>query len=930
MFNQQHLLSMSTATGFNHSSINSSNLQNNNLSVSQNARQLPKLSDLKRMDTEFKKSFYQRDTLVNKDKNLLNKQSYIRENKQKVDVMMKEAHTFNLQNYLENGTDQQTQFQNRLQNIKQKMILPRDIINECRSRSTKITMNNNQFKERYKAQNQTQNLLEPINKQELNLSTTHYNSNIHNQTFVKFPQTTTQSSHFTDTNDSNITTQNISTDARKSTNLLYRSLDLVKLRQKRDQKNRSRIQQILCQTPIYDDINNNSSDQALYQTSQFITRSSLKHINNLEQVHQNQQDKQYIQRQDKVINKNTEQIDGKQIEQQSLIMQRTYDNFFQVQDQKAKIYQDIQVRQQKQQIKRNINNERNNQEINYRSANISQQKNYQLGIANSQQKRLLNYQSQDIYQDDKEPYDLQNQSQQYDFDQSVQDYLKSYEKISLKKDNNQRYRINKRKITDDEFYSQLDQQNLNEEDSLFQNNTFKSYEHSIEKDILTQNQSQDESSVLYQKCQKPDIEIHISPQNINISNFSKTQLHTLKNSRQQIPKPSNYQSKQFQQITNSSQMQSQSQSPSQNKTQQFNLLRKTLSQWDPRLRNSQNKLVKIQINRESQNEFVQHRDHSFTTQKQQIKTPLDFKKSIRMNDDEKREQFLTYFKTNFDKISQIDLRELEHKMKQPRSQIISNLVFYISLCKLIIAQNHHQQSEMLQSVSKGLQFQYFRSAFPQLQYENPEIFSQILQSAVQGSHQNGLLQQQEFIKCAKVLKHQETYKKQKCQIFDKDISQGGGSQTKNQKQNGWKGFEERVQVLLEVIDRDQKGFLRWEDIKLLCKQSLKIYYQGSGIKQSYQHPHDPTDYKLVNKVKQQVIDDNSDPIRMELFDEEMSNYFADFVFLKFGNSKNGQVTQSMNEIRKGVIRMEKIKEVILKSREDSELFQLISGYSAII
>eukprot|EP00347_Sterkiella_histriomuscorum_P006183 403353743 len=797
---------MSTATGFNHSSINSSNLQNNNLSVSQNARQqLPKLSDLKRMDTEFKKSFYQRDTLVNKDKNLLNKQSYIKENKQKVDFIMKEAHSFNLQNYLENGTDQQTQFHNRLQNIKQKMILPRDIINECRSRSTNIKINNNQYKERYKTQNQTQNQLEPINKHEPNLNTTHYNSNTHNQTFIKFPQTTTQTSHFTDTFDSNITTQNISTqkDTKKLSNLLYRSLDLVKLRQKRDQKNRSRIQQILCQTPIYDDINNNSSDQALNQTLQFIKRSSLKHINNLEQVHQNQQDKQYIQRQDKEFNQNIQYMDDKKIQQ-----------------------------------------------------------------------------------------------------------------------------INKRKITDDEFYSQLDQQNLNEEDSLFLNNTFKSYEHSIEKDILTQNQSQDESTVLYQNCPKPDIEIHISPQNINISNFSKTQMHTLKHSRQQIAKPSNYQSKQFQQITNSSQMQSQSQSPSQNKTQQFNLLRKTLSQWDPRLRNSQNKLVKIQINRESQNEFVQHRDHSLTIQKQQNKAPLDFKKSIRMNDDEKREQFLTYFKTNFDKISQIDLRELEHKLKQPRSQIISNLVFYISLCKLIIAQNHHQQSEMLQSVSKGLEFQYFRSAFPQLQYENPEIFSQILQSAVQGSHQNGLLQQQEFIKCAKVLKHQETYKKQQCQIFDKD--QSGGTYSKNQSQNGWKEFEVRVQVLLEVIDRDQKGFLRWEDIKSLCKQSLKIYYQGSGINQSYQHPHDPTDYKLVNKVKQQVIDDNSDPVRMELFDEEMSDYFADFVFLKFGNSKNGQVTQSMNEIRKGVIRMEKIKEVILNSREDSELFQLISGYAANI
>lgn len=154
-----------------------------------------------------------------------------------------------------------------------------------------------------------------------------------------------------------------------------------------------------------------------------------------------------------------------------------------------------------------------------------------------------------------------------------------------------------------------------------------------------------------------------------------------------------------------------------------------------------------------------------------------------------------FFDNQFDHIADIGIKKVEEKLKYPRDEIITNFIVYVSLSKLLASQNLQGtlgvQSRFLEQLKKsGLTFDHLRSVFPDLRYENHFILDKIFNSSMNASYITDKLLIDQFLKSAGVLK---------C-----------GS------------FEEKVNVLMDVIDYKSKGYLTWDDLKQLCKQSFTM------------------------------------------------------------------------------------------------------------
>ena len=86
-------------------------------------------------------------------------------------------------------------------------------------------------------------------------------------------------------------------------------------------------------------------------------------------------------------------------------------------------------------------------------------------------------------------------------------------------------------------------------------------------------------------------------------------------------------------------------------------------------------------------------------------------------------------------------------------------------------------------------------------------------------------------------------------------------------------FEEKVRVLLDVIDHHSKGYLTWKDLKYLCQQSftLCVDAETKGLKSSDDRQIKP----LFEGDKRRYVKYETNPAyNSEKFEEEMSkDYF---------------------------------------------------------
>lgn len=209
-----------------------------------------------------------------------------------------------------------------------------------------------------------------------------------------------------------------------------------------------------------------------------------------------------------------------------------------------------------------------------------------------------------------------------------------------------------------------------------------------------------------------------------------------------------------------------------------------------------------------------------------------------------------FFEENFPKVKDMDVRNLEENvLKYPRDEIIAAVIVYVSLCKMLGAENMRGsmegQSKFLEQLKRkdkgGLSFDQLRNVFPQLRYESQFLVSTILNSSIASTSPETTMTMEQFLKCTRTLK---------CGTY-----------------------EEKVRVLCEVIDHDAKGYLTWKDMKMLCKQSLTLCVDAktSGLLGA------PQQKSLFTAEERRYVK-GSESKPDDDFEEEISTYFADMIF----------------------------------------------------
>jgi hypothetical protein len=110
-----------------------------------------------------------------------------------------------------------------------------------------------------------------------------------------------------------------------------------------------------------------------------------------------------------------------------------------------------------------------------------------------------------------------------------------------------------------------------------------------------------------------------------------------------------------------------------------------------------------------------------------------------MQNNQKLMNYHRFFEENFQRIADMGIRNIEKDLNYPRDEIISNLILYMSLSKLLASQNLHgtlgtQSKFLTQLKNGGLSFDQLRSVFPDLRYENYFILDKIFNSAMNATY----------------------------------------------------------------------------------------------------------------------------------------------------------------------------------------------------
>jgi len=70
-----------------------------------------------------------------------------------------------------------------------------------------------------------------------------------------------------------------------------------------------------------------------------------------------------------------------------------------------------------------------------------------------------------------------------------------------------------------------------------------------------------------------------------------------------------------------------------------------------------------------------------------MKRKEDTFKTVWMQNDQKLMKYHRFFDENFTHVKDLDVKALEMNLKYPRDEILGSFIVYISLCKLLAAQN---------------------------------------------------------------------------------------------------------------------------------------------------------------------------------------------------------------------------------------------------
>ena len=224
-----------------------------------------------------------------------------------------------------------------------------------------------------------------------------------------------------------------------------------------------------------------------------------------------------------------------------------------------------------------------------------------------------------------------------------------------------------------------------------------------------------------------------------------------------------------------------------------------------------------------------------------------------------------FFEENFSMVKDLDVRSMENRLQYPRDEILSSFIVYISLCKLMAAQNLKgtlpTQRRFLEMLKRGIRhqpgggltFDQLRNLFPELRYENREIISKIFNSSIKAPSQEGTFNLDQYLKCAGILK--------------------SGT------------YEQKVGVLIDVIDYQGKGFLTWRDLKNLCKQSFSLCVDAeiTGLATNDERTTKPL---FTAETRKYVRNTEGGTFNSDVVEEEMSTFFADLMFERV-NGKAG-------------------------------------------
>lgn len=125
-----------------------------------------------------------------------------------------------------------------------------------------------------------------------------------------------------------------------------------------------------------------------------------------------------------------------------------------------------------------------------------------------------------------------------------------------------------------------------------------------------------------------------------------------------------------------------------------------------------------------------------------VKRKEDTFKTVWSQNDQKLMNYHRFFEENFTQVKDLDVKTMENKLQYPRDEILGSFIIYISLCKLLAAQNLKgtlpAQRRFLEQLKRGIRhqpgggltFDQLRNLFPDLRYENRAIISKIFNSSV--------------------------------------------------------------------------------------------------------------------------------------------------------------------------------------------------------
>ena len=156
-------------------------------------------------------------------------------------------------------------------------------------------------------------------------------------------------------------------------------------------------------------------------------------------------------------------------------------------------------------------------------------------------------------------------------------------------------------------------------------------------------------------------------------------------------------------------------------------------------------------------------------------------------------------------------------------------------------------------------------------------------------------------------------------------------------------YEEKVEVLLDVIDYQNKGYLSWLDLKSLCKQSFSLCVdaQMTGLSHSDELTSKPL---FTAESRKYVKNTEGGTFNSDDVEEEMSEFFADLMFERVttgkASSSDAQLPPAwskkpaMTQIEKEMqsVSIEDVRKLLMRDKEseESELFQLLCGFSTQI